>query len=75
MQLDGSPDFLRSLIWSRVSGLVRFRNGSNKGAASVHQILCDSATFLSRVVTGDENWIYGYDPETKQRTSKWEFPI
>jgi hypothetical protein len=22
--------------------------------------------FLSKVVTADESWIYGYDPETKQ---------
>jgi hypothetical protein len=21
--------------------------------------------FLSKVITGDESWIYGYDPETK----------
>ena len=25
-------------------------------------------TFLSRVITNDENWIYGYDPETKQQS-------
>jgi hypothetical protein len=22
--------------------------------------------FLSRVITGDESWVYGYDPETMQ---------
>jgi hypothetical protein len=22
--------------------------------------------FLSKVITGDESWIYGHDPETKQ---------
>lgn len=22
-------------------------------------------TFLSKVITGDEKWAYGYDPETK----------
>jgi hypothetical protein len=32
----------------------------------VHQVAFDDATFLSRVITGDESWIYGYDPETKQ---------
>jgi histone-lysine N-methyltransferase SETMAR len=30
--------------------------------------------FLSRVVTGDESWIYGYDPETKQQSSQWKHP-
>jgi hypothetical protein len=27
---------------------------------------------LSRVITGDESWIYGYDPETKQQSSQWK---
>jgi hypothetical protein len=35
----------------------------------VHQILCDDATFLSRIITGDERWIYGYGPETKQQSN------
>jgi hypothetical protein len=30
--------------------------------------------FLSKVVTGDESWIYGYDPETKQQSSQWKRP-
>jgi hypothetical protein len=32
----------------------------------------DDTTFLSRVITGDESWIYGYDPETKLQSSQWE---
>jgi hypothetical protein len=27
----------------------------------------EDPTFISRIVTGDESWIYGYDPETKQQ--------
>jgi hypothetical protein len=23
---------------------------------------------------GDDNWIYGYDPETKQQSSQWKNP-
>jgi hypothetical protein len=34
MQLDGCADFPRSFIWSRVSGLMRFRDGSHKRTAS-----------------------------------------
>ena len=26
--------------------------------------------FLSKIVTGDESWCYGYDPETKQQSSQ-----
>lgn len=34
----------------------------------------DDSTFLSRLVTGDETWVYGYDPETKQQSSQWKRP-
>ena len=27
--------------------------------------------FFSRIVTGDETWIYQYDPETKQQSKQW----
>ena len=30
--------------------------------------------FMSRVITGDETWVYGYDPETKQQSSQWKSP-
>jgi len=28
--------------------------------------------FLSRVITGDESWVYDYDPETKQQSTQWK---
>jgi len=28
--------------------------------------------FMSSVITGDESWVYGYDPETKQMSSHWK---
>lgn len=31
-------------------------------------------TFLSKLITGDETWVYGYDPETKQQSSQWKRP-
>jgi hypothetical protein len=36
------------------------------------QITSNDATFLSRVITGDESWIYCYDPDTKQQSSQWK---
>jgi hypothetical protein len=27
--------------------------------------------FLKTVITGDETWVYGYDPETKVQSSQW----
>jgi hypothetical protein len=29
----------------------------------------EDPTFISRIITGDESWIYGYDPEAKQQSS------
>jgi len=34
----------------------------------------DDPSFMSRVITGDESWVYGYDPETKQQSSQWKSP-
>ena len=31
----------------------------------------DDPNLLKRVITGDESWVYGYDPETKQMSSQW----
>ncbi|KAJ8953161.1 hypothetical protein NQ318_017189 [Aromia moschata] len=31
--------------------------------------------FMSKVITGDESWCYGYDPETKQHSSQWKRPF
>jgi transposase len=30
--------------------------------------------FMSRIITGDETWVYGYDPETKLQSSQWWSP-
>ena len=29
-------------------------------------------TFMSRIITGDENWNYGYDEENKPQSSYWK---
>jgi len=38
------------------------------------QLATDDETFLSRAITGDESWVYSYDPETKQQSSQWKSP-
>jgi hypothetical protein len=30
--------------------------------------------FLNTVITGDETWVYGYDPEMKMQSSLWKHP-
>jgi histone-lysine N-methyltransferase SETMAR len=34
----------------------------------------DDPSFISNIITGDETWVYGYDPETKQQSSQWKSP-
>jgi len=31
-------------------------------------------SFLSDVITGDETWVYVYDPETKTQSNQWKSP-
>jgi hypothetical protein len=41
-KLVGHADFVRPFIWSRVSGVMRFRDGSDTGIANMHGRLCKS---------------------------------
>ena len=38
----------------------------------LRQLASDDETFLSRVITGNESWVYGYDAETKRQSSQWK---
>jgi len=29
---------------------------------------------MLRFITGDESWVYGYDPDAKQQFSQWKSP-
>jgi len=40
----------------------------------LRQRAMDDPSFMSRVIIGDESWVYGYDPETKQQSSQWKSP-
>jgi len=40
----------------------------------LRQLASDDETFLSRVIIGDESWVYGYDPETKRQSCQWKSP-
>jgi histone-lysine N-methyltransferase SETMAR len=31
--------------------------------------------FISKIATGDETWVYDYDPKTKQQSSQWKSTI
>jgi len=33
---------------------------------------CENVQFLTNIVKGDESWVYGYVPQTKQQSSQWK---
>ena len=45
-----------------------------KFCTEIRQLASDDEKFLSRVITGNESWVYGYDPETKRQSSQWKNP-
>lgn len=38
------------------------------------ELVTHDENVLKKVITGDESWVYGYDPETKRQSSQWKFP-
>jgi len=34
----------------------------------------EGPTIISNIKTGDETWVYVFDPETKQQSSQWKTP-
>jgi hypothetical protein len=40
----------------------------------LHDRANSESFFLRSLITGDESWVYGYDPETKMRSSHWKTP-
>jgi hypothetical protein len=40
----------------------------------LRQLSSDDETFMSRVINGDDSWVYGNDLNTKQQSSQWKSP-
>jgi AraC-like DNA-binding protein len=38
------------------------------------QLSEEDTDFMSKIITGDESWVYGYDPETRAQSSQWKSP-
>ena len=44
---------------------------SELSTAILLKIEADKDRFFDRIITGDETWVYQYDPETKQQSKQW----
>ena len=52
------------LKYTRVKWCTEMLNRFNNG----------DSNWVSDIVTGDETWIYQFDPQTKRQSSVWVFP-
>ncbi|GFT99722.1 protein GVQW3 [Trichonephila clavipes] len=43
-------------------------------SSDLFQSESDDPEFMKLIIIGDESWVYGYDPETKQQSSQWKTP-
>ncbi|GFU99560.1 protein GVQW3 [Trichonephila clavipes] len=43
-------------------------------SSDLFQSESDDPEFMKLIITGNESWAYGYDPETKQQSSQWKTP-
>jgi len=50
------------------------REQRQKIARDLFEGSCEDVQFLKNNVTGDESWVYRYNPETKQQSSQWKGP-
>jgi len=41
-------------------------------ATSMLQEAESDETFMGQIITGNETWVYGYDPATKHQSSQWK---
>ena len=44
---------------------------SELSTAILLKIEADEDRFFDQIITGDETWVYQYDPETKQQSKQW----
>jgi len=50
------------------------REQHQKIAGDLLERSCEDLQFLKNIMTGDESWVYGYDPEAKQQSPQWKGP-
>lgn len=59
-----------------VPKLLNFQQRSYRQTIAENSLadVSDDPNLLSRIITGDETWVYGYDVETKTQSSQWKLP-
>ncbi|KAK3792283.1 hypothetical protein RRG08_007361 [Elysia crispata] len=53
------------------SVLVDDRNKLNSTRNFLRRFQTEQNDFLGRIITGDETWVYSWDPETKRQSAEW----
>ena len=63
--------FLRALCqdcWATTRRPIAFLSTGNSNKKP------ETTPTSSNIITGDETWVYGYDPDTEQQSSQWKSP-
>ncbi|KAK3731733.1 hypothetical protein RRG08_035402 [Elysia crispata] len=47
------------------------RGGEGSGRNFLRRFQTEQNDFLDRIITGDETWVYSWDPETKRQSAEW----
>ena len=88
-EIEEELEIPRTLVWeilrqdlgmSRVAAkfvprlLTEQKNYRVKVAQENLEAIGNNPVMFEKVITGDESWVYGYDPEKKAETSQWKTP-
>jgi histone-lysine N-methyltransferase SETMAR len=64
-------------VWAKLVPRLLTKDQTEHRSTACRELLQraeNDATFLPSIVTGDESWVCGYNPETKQMSSQWKTP-
>ena len=69
-KLESDLGIPKTAVWeilNKMLGMTRVCR--SESAQDNLEMVSDDENVLKKVITGDESWVYGYDPETKQQFS------
>jgi len=60
--------------WIAAKFVPRVLTHDQKDSQELKETVINDPTLLLNVITGDESFVYAYDPETKLQSSQWKSP-
>ncbi|UYV64853.1 hypothetical protein LAZ67_3002167 [Cordylochernes scorpioides] len=60
------------VLWVVCRVELQRENNGNPGYQKMLDMVEENPNWKEKVITGDETWVYGYDPETKRQSMEWK---